>query len=58
MLQSMQINCEKSFILKRRLEIMLHIWLKYLSFAFGIVSLALSIIAILKAKKVKKPPYI
>ena len=30
---------------------MLHIWLKYLSFAFGIVSLALSIIAILKAKK-------
>ena len=37
---------------------MLHLWLKYLSFAFGIVSLALSIIAILKAKKVKKPPYI
>lgn len=30
---------------------MLHLWLKYLSFAFGIVSLALSIIAILKAKK-------
>ena len=30
---------------------MLHIWLKYFSFAFGIVSLALSIIAILKAKK-------
>ena len=30
---------------------MLHIWIKYLSFAFGIVSLALSIIAILKAKK-------
>ena len=30
---------------------MLHICLKYLSFAFGIVSLALSIIAILKAKK-------
>ena len=51
MLQSMQINCEKSFILKRRCEIMLHIWLKYLSFAFGIISLVLSIIAILKAKK-------
>ena len=30
---------------------MLHFWLKYLSFASGIISLALSIIAILKAGK-------
>ena len=40
----MQINCKKSFILKRRLEIMLHIWLKYLSFAMAVFSLSFIII--------------